>query len=80
LYFKVLNRYLFYPSKILQSLFDWGNSGSAVFPLLCHPIPLFGQCCSLVLKYAEKYEEAHSVDLEVGKIYTTALVEFFVKK
>lgn len=65
---------------MLQSLFDWGNSGSSVFPLLCNPIPLFGQCCSFVLKYAEKFEVSHNLELEVGKIYNTALVEFFVKK
>jgi len=34
----------------------------------------------MVLRYAEKFEEANNLKLEAGNIYASALTDFFVKK
>jgi len=46
---------------------------------LSQSIPVFAQCCSLVLKYGEKFEEQNNLKPEIIKIYNKALDEFFNK-
>lgn len=65
--------------QMLHSLIEWANSSSPVLPMLCNPMPLFAQCCSLVLKYGEKFEELNNLEPQIIKIYDSALKDFFVK-
>ena len=64
--------------EILQSLMDFSNTSSTLVAELSQPLPIFAQCCTMVLKCCQKLKDSE-VEQKVLGIYRTAMDSFFDK-
>ena len=63
---------------MLRSLIDLSNSSSALVNELSQPIPLYAECCTLILKFAQKLNDKR-IDDEILGLYQSSLKTFFNK-
>merc|ERR1712126_766909 len=63
---------------MLRSLLDLSNSSSALVNELSQPIPLYAECCTLILKFTQKLNN-WKIDAEILELYQSSLKTFFNK-
>ena len=63
---------------MLRSLIDLSNSSSALVNELSQPIPLYAECCTLILKFTQKLNDK-KVDDKILELYRSSLMTFFNK-
>ncbi len=66
-------------TELLASMVELANKSSPVVGLLEKPIPLFSQCCLMLLKLCQQSGEEELLN-KVNNIYLKALDDFFMKK
>ena len=63
---------------MLRSLIDLSNTSTALVNELSQPIPLYAECCTLILKFAQKLNDKR-IDDEILGLYQSSLKTFFNK-
>jgi len=64
--------------ELLQSLIDLANTASPLVSELSQPLPIYAQCCTLVLKFSQKIKD-DKLDENILSIYKKAMNNFFNK-
>lgn len=64
--------------EMLQSLIDLANTASPLVSELSQPLPIYAQCCTLVLKFSQKIKN-EELDENILSIYKKAMNSFFNK-
>lgn len=63
---------------MLQSLIDLASSSSPLVAELSQPLPIYAQCCTMVLKFTMRIKN-EELDQEILSIYKKAMHSFFNK-
>ena len=69
-------------TELFQALVDLGNSGSPVVGQMSHPVPLFAQLASLIVKCNQHLQQDETkkdkkVDKKIKQLFEKALNDFF---
>ena len=64
---------------VLQGFVELANGGSPLMSLLSNPIPLFAQCCTLIVKFSQQMG-GQDLSSKIQGVYERAIEDFFSKK
>ena len=65
-------------AEMLQSLINLANSGSPLIAELSQPLPLYAQCCTMILRFSLQLKD-EELDTNILSIYKKAMDSFFNK-